>query len=119
MRRRHKCRRDTKKMEMIGLLRKLFGTSVSADFAALVKDGAIIVDVRTPAEYRGGHIKGSVNIPLDGISGRLTELKKKGKPVITCCRSGARSGMAVSKLKSAGIVCYNGGAWDRLEAKIS
>lgn len=63
-------------MEMIGLLRKLFGTSVSADFAALVKDGAIIVDVRTPAEYRGGHIKGSVNIPLDGISGRLTELKK-------------------------------------------
>jgi phage shock protein E len=104
---------------MFGLLKKLFGGGPSVDLAALVKDGAIVVDVRTPAEYKGGHIRGSVNMPLDSLRGRVSELKKKGKPVITCCRSGARSGMAVSILKAAGIECYNGGAWDKLESKIS
>lgn len=104
---------------MIGLLKRLFGTGPSVDFAALLKNGAIIVDVRTPGEFQGGHIRDSVNMPLDGIRGRVSELKKKGKPVITCCRSGTRSGMAVSILKAAGIECYNGGAWDRLEAKLS
>ena len=78
-----------------------------------------IIDVRTPEEYRAGHIQGARNIPLDQIKAKSAELKKTGKPIITCCRSGARSGMAKSQLASAGIEVYNGGAWNTLNQKIS
>ncbi len=84
----------------------------------MMEAGAIIVDVRTPAEYKSGHIKGSLNIPLDGIGGHTQSLLKKGVPVITCCRSGARSGMAADILRNAGIQVVNGGPWDSLQAKI-
>jgi rhodanese-related sulfurtransferase len=74
----------------------------------------VIVDVRTPGEFNSGHGKGAINIPLDSISSRVAELKKMNKPVITCCRSGSRSGMAKRILSSAGIECYNGGPWSSL-----
>ncbi len=96
---------------------KLFNRE-QTDFAALVKQGAIIIDVRTTGEYKGGHIKGSRNIPLDSIKSKLAEIKKLQKPVITVCRSGARSGMAKSILLANGLVAYNGGAWDHLERKL-
>lgn len=96
---------------------KLFNRE-QTDFAALVKQGAIIIDVRTSGEYKGGHIKGSRNIPLDSIKGKLAEIRKLQKPVITVCRSGARSGMAKSILLANGLVAYNGGAWDHLERKL-
>lgn len=101
---------------MFGLLKKWFGAKT--DFRQLVADGALIVDVRTPAEFKSGNIKGSRNIPLDEIKSKLQELKKSGKPVITVCRSGARSGMAKSILAAAGIPVYNGGPWNSLMAKI-
>lgn len=93
---------------------KLFHSAPPVDYAELVKNGAIIVDVRTPGEFAQGHIKGSVNIPLDTIRNRVSELKNKNKTIITCCRSGARSGTAKSILADAGVECYNGGAWDGL-----
>jgi phage shock protein E len=96
---------------------KLFNRE-QTDFAALVKQGAIIIDVRTIGEYKSGHIKGSRNIPLDSIKGKLAEIRKLQKPVITVCRSGARSGMAKSILLANGMVAYNGGAWDHLERKL-
>jgi phage shock protein E len=101
----------------MGLLQKLFGSST--DFKALVQAGAIIVDVRSPLEYREGHIPGSKNYPLDSISSKVNELKKTGKPVITVCRSGARSGMAKNMLQGAGVEVYNGGPWTSLRAKIA
>lgn len=101
---------------MFGFLKKLFGPG--ADFKSLMEKGAIIVDVRTPAEYQAGHIPGSRNIPLDQIKAQTAELKKTGKPVITCCRSGARSGMAKSQLESAGVEVYNGGPWNSLIKQI-
>ncbi|MBL7730618.1 MAG: rhodanese-like domain-containing protein [Chitinophagaceae bacterium] len=104
---------------MTGLFKKLFGNHTAVDFKALQAQGAVIVDVRTPGEFSGGHIRGAVNIPLDLLRTKTAELKKKQKPIITCCRSGARSGMAVSILKGAGIECYNGGAWDSLSGKLS
>ncbi|MEY3245808.1 MAG: hypothetical protein RL253_965, partial [Bacteroidota bacterium] len=88
------------------------------DYAALVKNGALIIDVRTPGEFNSGHIKGSINIPLDDIRNKTEELKKKNKVIITCCRSGNRSGMAKSMLESAGIECHNGGAWNVLNNQI-
>ena len=103
---------------MINIFKNMFSSAPSVNFQELVKNGAIIVDVRTPGEFNSGHIKGSINIPLDQINSKTAELKKKNKVVITCCRSGNRSGMAESALKSAGIECYNGGPWNVLENKI-
>ena len=103
---------------MLDFLKKLFSRGPKTDFAELLRKGAVIVDVRTPGEYKSGHIKGSLNIPVDQIRSKTAELKKKGKPVITCCRSGSRSAMARTILTSAGIECYNGGAWDSLKDRI-
>ena len=102
---------------MFGFFKKLFGPGT--DYKSIMAKGAIIVDVRTPEEYKAGHIQGARNIPLDQIKAKAAELKKTGKPIITCCRSGARSGMAKSQLASMGIEVYNGGAWNTLNQKIS
>ncbi|HNR48359.1 MAG TPA: rhodanese-like domain-containing protein, partial [Bacteroidia bacterium] len=90
-----------------------------ADFKELVQSGAQIIDVRTKQEFQGGHIKGSVNIPLQNLSNNLSKIKKD-KPVITCCASGMRSASAKSILTSKGFgEVYNGGGWMSLQNKIS
>jgi phage shock protein E len=99
---------------MINLIKNLFNRK-RTDFTSLIREGAVIIDVRTAGEFREGHIPGSRNIPLDNIQSRLGEIKKLQKPVITVCRSGARSSMARSVLASGGVTVYNGGAWDQLE----
>ncbi len=99
------------------LINKLFGLK-SADYAELVKNGATILDVRTPAEFKQGHVKGSVNIPLQTLHGQISKLKKD-HPIITCCASGMRSASAKSILKSAGFTnVHNGGGWMSLSNKI-
>lgn len=102
---------------MLGFLKKLFG-GTSVNYKELVSNGAIIVDVRSASEYKAGHIPGSKNFPLDTIRTKLNEIKKTNKPVITVCRSGARSGMAKGILKSSGIEVYNGGPWNSLISKL-
>lgn len=101
---------------MFEFLKNLFGAKT--DFKTLVENGAIIIDVRTPHEFDAGNIKGSKNIPVQTIQKAIPELKKSGKVVITVCRSGSRSGMAKSILKSSGIEVYNGGPWNVLKSKI-
>jgi phage shock protein E len=101
---------------MSNFFKGLFGKR--EDLKSICQNGAIIVDVRTPGEFRSGHIKEAINIPVDNITQRIGELQRKGKPVITCCRSGARSGMAKKILESAGLEVYNGGPWDTLEKQI-
>lgn len=91
------------------LKNKFFGAPI--DFTALVKDGAIIVDVRSPQEFKSGHAKKSKNIPLPELKSKITSLK--GKAVLLVCKSGARAGMAKSILKSEGIVAHNLGAWQK------
>lgn len=102
---------------MLSLLKKIFG-GTSVNYKELVNQGAVIVDVRTKSEYNTGHIQGSKNMPLDSIRTKINELKKLNKPVITVCRSGARSGMAKGILKSAGLEVYNGGPWNSLRNKL-
>jgi len=102
---------------MIAFFKKLF--KPSADIAKLVKEGAVIVDVRTKGEYQAGHIEGSKNIPLDAIKKEVESLKKLNKPVVTVCQSGNRSGMAKSILKSAGMEVYNGSTWTNLKRQIN
>jgi len=101
----------------MGLLSSIFG-GTKVDFKEMVKDGAVILDVRTPAEYNGGHIKGSINIPLQSLEKNLEKLKKD-KAIITCCASGMRSASAKSVLKSKGFEdVHNGGGWVSLQSKI-
>lgn len=93
----------------MSLLKKLFG-GTSVDFATLVKQGAMIIDVRSPAEFKGGHIKGAVNMPLQSLQANMSKIPKN-KTIITCCASGMRSGSAKSLLKAAGYDVHNGGGW--------
>lgn len=103
---------------MINTLKKLFGFGPKVNYADLVKQGAVILDVRSPGEYKQGHIKGSMNAPLNELSRHLSKLKKD-TPVITCCASGMRSASAKSILKSNGFShVHNGGGWSSLQNKI-
>ena len=104
---------------MIQSLKTLLGFGPATDYVALVKKGAQIIDVRTPDEYSGGHIKGSVNIPLDRLQQNLAKIKKN-KPVITCCASGMRSASAKSILQTNGYTeVFNGGGWSGLQSKLN
>ena len=100
----------------MGLLGRLFGIK-QVDFKQLVQDGAVIVDVRTVGEYKTGHIKNSVNIPLSDIQRSLNKIPKN-KTIITCCASGMRSGSAKQILISNGYTVQNGGGWSSLSGKI-
>jgi phage shock protein E len=103
---------------MIDTIKKFFGVE-KTDFAQLVKDGAVILDVRSKGEYAGGHIDGSINISVDQLGKNLNKLKDKTKPIITCCASGVRSASAKSILKANGYTSvHNGGAWQSLNQKI-
>lgn len=78
----------------------------------LIKENkGTIVDVRTRAEYSGGHVAGSVNIPLNEIPLRMDELEAMNGPLILCCASGMRSGQAANYLDRQGLECLNGGSW--------
>ncbi len=104
---------------MIGALKQLFGIGPKVDLAELVKQGAVIVDVRTKGEYAGGAIKNSINIPLDQLSKNLSKFKDKNAPIITCCASGMRSASAKGVLKANGFTnVHNGGGWMSLRSKI-
>jgi len=70
-----------------------------------------IIDVRTPGEFMGGHVAGSINIPLQEIPDRVEEIKTLSQPIVLCCASGNRSGQATYFLKQHGIDCSNGGSW--------
>ncbi len=84
------------------------------DYAQLLKDGAVIVDVRSPQEYAQGAIPGSENIPLGSIPSRMKQIKSLEVPVICVCASGMRSGSAKAQLKAAGVDAYNGGPWTKM-----
>ena len=104
---------------MINRLKKLFGLGPKVDYNELIKQGAIVLDVRSKGEYTGGHIKGAVNIPVDTLRNNLSQLKDKNQTIITCCASGMRSASAKSILKSNGFPqVYNGGGWRSLQNKI-
>ena len=77
-----------------------------------------IIDVRTQAEFIGGHVEGSINIPLQEIPVRIQEIKNLDQPIILCCASGNRSGQATAFLKSHNIDCSNGGSWFEVKSKL-
>ncbi|HZH70419.1 MAG TPA: rhodanese-like domain-containing protein [Flavobacteriaceae bacterium] len=101
----------------MGFLSQLFGLGSKVDYAELKKNGAVILDVRTPQEFKSGHIKGAKNIPLQTLNHQLKGLKKD-QVIITCCASGMRSGSAKNILKKSGFTVYNGGGWRNLNQKL-
>ncbi|MDZ4808114.1 MAG: rhodanese-like domain-containing protein [Bacteroidota bacterium] len=80
-----------------------------------LRNGAIIIDVRTGTEYDRGHVPDAFNIPVDRIRASADRLKATNKPVIVCCNSGDRSSTAIQHLKAKGVKkVYNGGDWENL-----
>ncbi len=99
------------------LLKKRFFDTT--DYKALLEEGAIIVDVRSPAEFSGSNIENSLNIPVGELVNKLEYLKDKNQTIITCCASGIRSGAAKQLLVAKGYKhVINGGGWSSLNAKI-
>ena len=72
----------------MSLMEILFGKKEKIDFKEIVKNGAIILVVRSPVEYSSGHIPGSLNIALKQNGSTISSLKQKNKPLIMVCRSG-------------------------------
>lgn len=102
----------------MGILDFLGFGDKSKQIAEFTEKGAVIIDVRTYEEFAGGHIKNSKNIPLQVIESKINDIKKLNKPVILCCRTGNRSGMASMILKRNGIEAMNGGGWQSLQSKL-
>jgi rhodanese-related sulfurtransferase len=100
---------------MLKAIKKLLGIGSKVDLGELIAGGAVIVDVRSPAEYASGHLKKSINLPLDTLKMRLGKLKKDAT-VITCCASCMRSSMAKKILLDNGFEqVHNGGSWYNLK----
>lgn len=98
---------------MLEYIRNLLGFGKRKELLLeAIRRGAYIIDVRTPQEYKMGHIQQAVNIPLDQIRKNAEKIRKIDKPVITCCQTGSRSGRAKSILRRKGIPeVLNGRGW--------
>ncbi len=103
----------------MGLLTNLLfggGTNKEIDIPALIKEGALVIDVRSAGEFSGGHIDGAINISHNVISRDIAKYEKnKSKPIIVYCRSGGRSSAAQRSLESAGYThVINGGSFQQM-----
>ena len=98
----------------MNLLKSLLGGKDTAALKEKVTEGAIIVDVRTPGEFTGGHAKNAKNIPLDTLPAKISQIQSWQKPVVVCCASGMRSSRAKSLLAAKGIEVYDAGPWQNL-----
>ncbi len=98
----------------MNLFQKLFSSVPAVDLKSIIDEGAFLVDVRTAGEFMDGHVKGSVNIPLDNLPHQLAKFKNK-KNIVVFCRSGNRSTQAKTILVQNGIGnVMNGGTWDHV-----
>ncbi len=103
----------------MGILSWLFGGSAKQDLSGIIKEGAFLVDVRSSGEFAQGHVKGSVNIPLDRIPSQLAKFKNR-KNIIVFCRSGNRSSQAKLFLEQNGFAnIVNGGTLENVKQYIS
>ena len=104
---------------MFGIFKNMFAPTDGSQLKEAVKNGAFLVDVRTPAEFLGGSVKGAVNIPLDKVPSQLCKFKNK-KSIVVFCRSGNRSSQAKSILKNNGFQnVINGGTWENVNGAVN
>jgi rhodanese-related sulfurtransferase len=83
----------------------------SRDAHQLVERGALLVDVRSRAEFAELHLPGSVNIPVEELKKRMSELPKR--PLVVYCHTGVRAGFATAMLRKAGFEVHNLGSLAR------
>lgn len=100
----------------MGLWDFIFGTK-KQQVEGFLKNGAIILDVRTQREWDNGHIESSKHIPLNDLQNHVDELKQLNKPFVVCCESGVRSAKAAKFLNLNNIEATNGGGWLSLKRK--
>lgn len=98
----------------MNFLRSLFSGPDMTPVKDAIANGAIVVDVRTPGEFGGGHYPKAQNIPLNVLPGKVDSLKKQNKTVVVCCASGVRSAQAKGILSRAGITVLDAGGWSNL-----
>jgi phage shock protein E len=101
-------------MAALFLLKRM--SFVSAEVARqYLRQGALVIDVRSPEEFRSGHVTNAVNIPLGELGESLPRrVKDKTQVLLLHCRSGGRSAMAKSKLKRLGYAnAFNLGSYGR------
>ena len=70
----------------------------------LVEQGALLLDVRTPAEFSEGHVPHATNIPVQELGARLGEVGPKTRPVVVYCRSGGRRRSSGHVYRAVGVV---------------
>lgn len=95
----------------------LFGKKTNSVVTAL-RDGAVIIDVRSPQEFAGGHVAGSKNIPLQSLGNQLPNFAPD-VPIVFCCASGGRSGAATDAAVRAGLTAINGGPWTNVNRAVA
>jgi len=104
---------------MFGIFKNMFAPTDNSELKEAVNNGAFLVDVRTPAEFSAGSVKGAVNIPLDKVSSQLAKFKDK-KNIVVFCRSGNRSAQAKSILEQNGFRnVTNGGTWQNVNQELN
>ena len=92
----------------------LFNSSQTVDLKTIIDQGAFLVDVREPGEFKSGSVFGAVNIPLGSLTRELEQFKGK-KNIVVFCRSGNRSGQAKDILERNGFKnAVNGGTWENV-----
>jgi rhodanese-related sulfurtransferase len=85
----------------------------------LTEGKGTVVDVRSKEEYRMGHVRGSINTPLPEVAAHIDEFRAMETPLVLCCASGNRSGIAAMMLQREGIPCINGGGWMDVDYALS
>jgi len=81
----------------------------------LIESGALIVDVRTPAEFAQGHLENAINIPLNTVENGFNHIAKD-RSIVVYCRSGNRSGIAMQSLEKQGYInIHNGGGLSEMQ----
>lgn len=93
--------------------------STEAQAWALIEQGALLIDVRTPQEYNQGHLDNALLIPHDQLATRISELgDDKTREIVLYCRSGGRAGKAEATLRQAGFNnVLNAGGYQDMKAQ--
>lgn len=103
----------------MGFFSSIFGKTDNSQLIEVIKEGAFLVDVRSPGEFASGSVKGAVNIPLDRLQSQLVKFKAK-KNIVVFCLSGGRSSQAKSILEQNGFQnIINGGGWQNVNQVVN
>ena len=100
----------------MSLFNLFFGNKVNTEeIAQALNNGAVVIDVRTPQEFGGGHPKNAINIPVNTIQNSLDKIKKYNKQIVVCCASGGRSASAAKILRDHGMNVIDAGPWQNVK----